>query len=233
MASFLTHAQAVALLRAAYPAGFAPEGGPSPESRPARWRAAQAAWTAALGGGTLARLVEEGEPGPLVTRALRVEKVVAPLLPSDAGLLATALADEALARPLFAALADLLSVPSPGKARFERLFSAARALPVDPPQQWLAATLFPFLADPTRHVLVRPRATALAAERLGLDVRFQPAPVWSAYSAVRSVQAQLLERLAPEGAADFVDVEAFLHLLATRPRSPAGGAAGKAGARRG
>lgn len=221
----MTHEQAVAQLRLAYPEGFAPAAVAAGQgTRPARWRAAGEAWAKHLGDGAGERLVEEGEVELLVKRALQVDKLIAPLLPADEGVVAAALADLDLARPYFAALTELLAVPSPGRARFDRLFSAARALPVEPPQQWLMATLFPFVADPTRHVLMRPRATNLAAERLGCDLRHQPAPVWPTYSALRALEAQLLERLAPEGAADFADVEAFLHVIAARPRSAAGAA---------
>jgi hypothetical protein len=225
-ASFMTHEQAVAQLRIAYPDGF-PAAGAAGQgaTRPARWRAAQEAWSRTMGHGEAERLVEEGEVATLVKRALQVEKLIAPLLPTDEGVVAAALADEETARPFFAALSELLSVPSPGRARFEKLFAAARGLPVEPPQQWLLATLFPFVADPTRHVLMRPRATNLAAERIGCDIRHQPQPVWPTYSALRALEAQLLERLAPEGARDFADVEAFLHVIAARPRTAAGAAA--------
>jgi len=225
-ASFMTHEQAVAQLRIAYPAGFLAAGAAGhAATRPGKWRAAQEVWNRTMGNGEAERLVEEGEVPTLVKRALQIDKLVAPLLPTDEGVVAAALAEEETARPFFAALSELLSVPSPGRARFEKLFAATRGLPVEPPQQWLVATLFPFVADPTRHVLMRPRATNLAAERIGCDIRHQPQPVWPTYSALRSFEATLLERLAPEGAADFSDVEAFLHVIAARPRTAAGAAA--------
>jgi len=222
-ATFMTHDQAVAQFKELHPSGFrGAAGAKGREARPAAWRAARAAWEKHLGHGELARLVEEGEVDILVRRAREIEKALEPLHPpSDVGALEAALADEALARPFFVALAELLSVPTPGKARFEKLFSAARALPVEPAQQWLVATIFPFLAEPTRHVLLRPRTTCLAADRLGADVRFQPAPIWTTYSSLRDLQTRLLQRLAPEGAEDFGDVEAFLHVVAVGRRSTA------------
>jgi hypothetical protein len=95
------------------------------------------------------------------------------------------------------------------------------------------ATLFPFVAQPGRHVLLRPRITCQAADRLGSDLRYQPGPAWSTYAALRGLEVRLLERLAPEGAEDFADVEAFLHVIATGRRTPAAGPGGAhAGARR-
>jgi hypothetical protein len=223
-ATWLTHEQAVAQLLAAFPEGFADpaylDAGKGRDGRAARWRAAQAAWTKKLPKAELERLVEEGDVEGFVDRVRDVEKVVAPLHPpADVGAVKEALADEESARPFFLALAELLSVPSPGRARFDKLFAAARALPVEPGQQWLVATLFPFLAAPDKNVLLRPRTTCLGAERLGRDVRYESTPNWTTYAALRAVEVDLLERLAPVGAKDFVDVEAFLHLTATVRRS--------------
>ncbi len=222
VASWLTHEQALEQLLAAYPGGFTGAAylaaGDAPE-RAARWRAAGAAWTATLGGGEAARLLAEDELPELVKRVLKVEALVAPLHPpADVGAVEEALGDPDAAGPFLGALADLLSVPSPGRARFERLFAAARSLPVDGPQQWLVATIFPFVASPGRHVLLRPRSTCLAAERLGCDLRYEPFPNWPTYSALRALGTRLIERLAPVGAGDFVELEAFLHVTASARR---------------
>lgn len=232
-ATFLTHEQAVAQFLAVHPGGFTDPDYLAGKGRSGRWHLAQAAWAKRFGKGELERMVEEGDVEGFAARAREVDAKVAPLHPpADEGVVAEALADEEAARPVLLALAELLAVPSPGRARFEKLFSATRALPIDPGHQWLVATLFPFLAAPERHALVRPRLTFLGAERLGCDVRAEPAPVWSTYAAVREVQGKLLERLAPEGAKDLVDVEAFLHLTAAprraAPRAAAGARARKA-----
>ncbi len=222
-ATWVTHEQALEQFLAIYPSGF---GGPEylasggKSERAARWRAAGEAWTAAFGEGEGERLVADDDLKELVKRALKVEALVAPLhLPADEGAMKEALSDEDATRTYFSALIDLLSVPSPGRARFEKLFAAAGALPVEPAQQWLAATLFPFLASPQRHVLLRPKSTCVAAERLGCDLRYEPFPNWATYSALRACSTRQLERLSPNGATDFVDLEAFFHVIATAKRS--------------
>jgi hypothetical protein len=166
--------------------------------------------------------VEEGDVAGFAARAGDLDAKLSPLHPpADVGAVAAALEDEESARPFLLALAEVLAVPSPGKARFDRLFMAARGLPTEPGHQWLAATLFPFLAAPDKHPLVRPRTTFLGADRIGCDVRAEPAPTWTTYAAVRAVEERLLERLAPQGAKDLVDVEAFLHVIAAGRRAAA------------
>lgn len=214
-ASWLTHDEAVALFLSAFPEGFAgPQGG-----RVACWRAAQASWAEAFGNGEGERLVGEGARAEIVRRMLRVEKTIASIQPSaDAGAVKDALSHDETALPFCAALFELLSKPSPGRARFEKLFAAAGDLPVEPARQWLLATLFPFVASPGRQVLLRPRVTCEAAERLGFDIRFDASPNWATYTSLRAASAQLLENLRSKGARDFVDVESFLHVTATAKR---------------
>jgi len=229
-ATWLTHDQAVEQFLAAQPGGFAAadEETSGKPPRASRWRSAQEAFARKLSAAEVERLLNEGEIGTLVSRAVDVEKLIAPLHPpADVGAVKAALADPATARSFFVSLSELLSVPSPGRARFEPLFAAARALPVEPAQQWLVATLFPFLAAPDRNVLLRPRTTCSAAERLGSDLRFDAIPNWTTYSALRALSVRLLERLAPAGAKDFIDVETFLHATAAtrRPSTTAARAA--------
>ncbi len=219
-ARWISHEDAVEQFLAAFPEGFADRAYATGKgARSVIWRAASAKWTELFGEGEGGRLVEQGELGEVVKRLLAVEETIAPLrLPADEGAVSDALSSDEVTRPFCAALFELLSVPSPGRARFEKLFAAARALPVDDSRQWLVATLFPFLASPGRQVFLRPKTTCEAAARLGCDLGDDASPNWGTYSALRTLSSQLLESLEPRGAKDFVDVEAFLHVTATAKR---------------
>jgi hypothetical protein len=219
-ASWLTHEEAIAQFMAAFPGGYGGVAyGTGKSARAPRWRAGHDAWLETFGDADGTQAMATGTAKELAKRASKVEKPIASLQPAaDADAVQEALADEETARPFWTALSELLSVPSPGRARFEKLFAAARELPVAPAQQWVVATLFPFLASPGRHVLVRPKITCEAASRLGCDVGDDAAPNWGTYAAVRALYAQLLEELGPTGAKDFVDVEPLLHVTATAKR---------------
>jgi hypothetical protein len=221
-ARWITHEEAVDQFLAVYPGGFAdPSYVAGKGARAATWRAAHDRWAAAFGKGEGERLVAE-DLDELVKRIRAVDDTIAPLHPpADVGAVKEALSSDEVTRPFCAALFEVLSVPSPGRARFEKLFAAARDLPVDPAQQWLVATLFPFVASPGRQVLLRPKITFEAAARLGCDLGDDASPNWGAYGALRELSAQLLESLQPNGAKDFVDVEAFLYVTATSKRRQA------------
>jgi len=218
-ASWITHDQAIADFLREYPQGFADPayagtGGGSRRVRAPRWRAACGEWAAAMGAGEGERLLAAGEVRELVKRALRIEKHVS-LIPGtfEEGTLKEALQDPDAALGFFAALFETLAAP-PARARLEKLFAAAEALDFEPALAWPIATVFPFVADPARHVFLWPRTACAAAERLGCDLRYDPAPNWATYAALRAFSGQLLTRLQASGARDFVDVEAFLHAAA-------------------
>jgi len=220
-ATWLTHDEAVEQFLAIFPKGFVDPAyvGDGKGKRASRWRAAHEAFAEGFGNGEGERLVADGDLAELVKRALAVDKLIAPLHPpADVDAVKEALADAETARAFFGALVEIVSVPSPARARFEKLFAAAAALPVEPAQQWLVATLFPFVASPQRNVLLRPKATCEAAERLGCDLRYEASPNWATYAALRALSTQLLEKLKANEAKDFVDVESFLHVTASAKR---------------
>lgn len=228
-ASWMTHDQAVAQFTAAYPGGFSGEAYLAPGGRAAAWRAATAEMEGAFGDGAATALLADGDHRALVERALRVlRKAAAAPGTVDLDEAEAALADEEAALPFFEALLAVLAVPSPARARFERLFAAAGALG-EPAVAWPLATVLPFVASPAKQVFLSPRLASAAADRLGFDLRLDAAPGWSAYAALRTFSDGLLERLRPLGARDLVDVECFLHAIATRR---AGAAAGRSRAAR-
>jgi hypothetical protein len=229
-ASWITHEQAIDQFVRNYPQGFKDPGylgsvGGGRRARAPGWRDAGAEWSAAMGDGEGPRLLAKGEVRELTRRALRVEKHLVLLQGTfEAGTLKQALEDPDVALPFFDALFGVLGAP-PARARMEKLFTAADALEVEPAFAWPIATVFQFVADPARYVFMSPRTTCAAAERLGCDLKYDAAPNWATYAALRAFSAQLLAQLQANGARDFIDVEAFLHATAAA-RSTASGKAG-------
>jgi hypothetical protein len=219
-ASWMTHDQATAAFLQEYPQGFADAAylgtdGATRGARAPRWRAAIAEWAAGMGDGEGARLLAARDARELAKRAARIEKHIVGLHGTfEEGTLKQAFVDPDAALPFFDALFEMLDAP-PGRARVEKLFAAAESLDVEPALAWPIATVFAFVANPAQHVFLSPRTACTAAERLGRDLRYDAAPNWPTYAALRTFSTQLLARLEPLGARDLVDVEAFLHAIAT------------------
>lgn len=226
-ASWMTHEQAIAQFVQEYPQGFADPaylattGTAARRVRAPRWRAAVAEWADSMGSGEGPRLLADGDVRELVKRAVKIDKHVT-LVPGafESGALKQALEDPDAAGPFFAALFEVLG-GAPARARMEKLFAAAEALDVEPALAWPIATVFPFVADPARHAFLWPRIACTAAERLGCDLKYDASPNWSTYAALRALSTQLLAKLEPLGARDFVDVEGFLHATAASRTSAA------------
>lgn len=222
-ANFVSQDEAMATFLAEHPGAFgvvAPVGrGAARADRGARWRGAIHGWESLLGGGQLDRLIAEAEHEELARRLIRVAGATAgvPGMP-DAAELEEAFEPGDELRHFLAALASYLSVPSPARARFDRLSAAVHALGAAPDAAWPLVTFFPFTASPERHAVLVPRSAGAGASRLGCELQLQAVPTWATYGRYRDLSVRLLAALAPSGARDHADVECFLH--ATGGRRP-------------
>jgi hypothetical protein len=227
-ANFISQDEAVALFLEEHPKAFtevpAARAGGTRKERGARWRAAAEEWVELFGNGQGERYLEDGNYGELSRRCLRVaahaEGIPGMVEMED---MKEAFEPGDVVRHFFDALFGYLSVPSPARARFERLCAASNALGLPPDAAWPMATFFPFVAVPSRQMVLIPRSASGGASRLGCDLQYQAAPNWATYSRLRDLSGRLLEKLQPSGAKDLADVEVFLH--ATGARRPAAAAA--------
>jgi hypothetical protein len=226
--AWLSHADAVARFLNVYPKGFADPSyvgdGTDKRERVFRWRRAHEVYVETLGGGEGERLLAAGDVGELAERALGVERHVRSLHrdPEKASF-QDALKDLEAARGYFAALFDFLAAPAPDQSRFEALATAVAAMAPGATLEcgWPIVTLLPFVARPDLHMLLRPRFACDVAQRLGLDLAYDPRPSWRTYSALLRSAEVLLEKLRALGARDHVDVDSFMHVVMTKhPSKP-------------
>jgi hypothetical protein len=174
-------------------------------------------WAETLGSGEGERLLAAGELPKLIAAAVAVEKAAgANQSGADKATLATGLRDETAARAFFGALFTFLAAPAPEQSGFDALIAAVAGFSRDAGPAWPLVTLLPFLAQPDRNLLLRPKLASLAAHRLGLELRFAADPNWVTYSTMLRSGEQLLEKLRAIGARDLMDVDAFLTVVTTR-----------------
>ena len=232
-ASFIGQDEAIATYLAEHPTAFRGSTSPRADSprldRAARWREACAQWTAVLGNKQADKLAGDGKYGELARRARRVAACAEPI----PGMLETEVLEDAFETGeevgrYFDALVSYLSVPSPARPRFEKLCAATNALGVPPEAAWPLVTFFPFVAVPSRHMVLVPRSSSAGASRLGCDLQQRAPPNWATYTRLRDLSNRLLEKLTLSGARDLVDVECFLHATGAR-RSPGPARRAKAG----
>lgn len=122
------------------------------------------------------------------------------------------LKDGPAAGRLLAAALDF--VDAPAAETFQSLTDAIANLPAPSKGSrvltWPNVTLLPFLADPSRLMVLKPAIVQQTAARMGFDLLYSATPRWQCYEALQRMAAQLLESLRALGAADLVDVQAFM-----------------------
>lgn len=123
------------------------------------------------------------------------------------------LKDGRAAAQLLRSVLDFIDAP-PDARSFARLVDAVSALPAPSKGSrvltWPNVTILPFLADPRRFMVLKPALTQRMAQRLRFNLLYTSRPEWHTYDALQQMSAMLLERLAPLGAEDFIDVQSFM-----------------------
>jgi hypothetical protein len=115
--------------------------------------------------------------------------------------------------PLFAdGLFDLIHGRNPLGARVDRFTEVLEALPQRQSRlaKWPVLTLFPFVAEPRRHFILKPRLVKRAAERYGFDLHYRSRPNGETYGAFLDFVQWLRTGLASWHPRDLIDVQGFL-----------------------
>jgi hypothetical protein len=207
--------EAVTKFLADFPGGFTGQKF-TDEQRAPRWSAHQA-FVELLGGGTLRKLLDEGQAQEAARRAAQVLEKLKLLSVFEKARLRKILQADDTAVAYLKALADLLDAPELSDAVFAPYAKVVGTLSEESKQRidtWPAATAFPFLAQPERHFFLKPVATQAAAERLKVPLQYQSALNWTTYRKALDLAAELAPLLAPHGCRDLVDVQAFVSLTA-------------------
>lgn len=122
------------------------------------------------------------------------------------------LKDGVAAGRVLRAVLDFVDAPEAGT--FEGLTAAIGALPMPARGSrvltWPNVTLLPFLADPTRFIVLKPAVAQQMASRMGFDLRYSASSKWRCYEALLRMAARLRDELAGLGAADYIDVQTFM-----------------------
>ena len=114
------------------------------------------------------------------------------------------------------ALADLLDADRPTTITYNAYLTAFAALAPagqKSPMSWPIVTALPYIAQPDKHMFLKPASMRNAAAGLGVDLRFKSAPNWSTYERTLAFGRDLHEFIKPRSGADMIDVQAFIGSL--------------------
>lgn len=116
---------------------------------------------------------------------------------------------------------EFLAQP-PGAATFDRYVASLEAVKPTGKQRvttWPLLTLFPFLAQPERHMFLKPGVTKKAAEIVGVDLAYDSTLNWTTYARLlrlcEVVDGELAKRGLPPK--DHIETQSFLWVAVTYP----------------
>ena len=116
------------------------------------------------------------------------------------------------ARTLARGLYDLLHGTGRGQDRFERWCETVASLPRRQTRvlTWPVVTVFPFLAQPDRHIFVKPNVSRVAAAQYGFDLCYLSRPNWRTYASLLKLADVVRADLRDLRPRDLIDVQSFL-----------------------
>jgi hypothetical protein len=106
----------------------------------------------------------------------------------------------------------LLHGDAPMETRFEEWRDAVERLPRRQTRvlTWPLVTVFGFIAQPDRHIFLKPNTTKEAARRLGFDWLYVSRPNWATYADYLDLAAATRRALRDMRPRDLIDIQSFL-----------------------
>ncbi|HEY2913199.1 MAG TPA: hypothetical protein VGK21_07555 [Candidatus Angelobacter sp.] len=169
-------------------------------------------WERMLDQPVFSRLLREGDYAEVALRAVRVEARTNLIFSFEKMALRDAVKSTAGARMFATGLYDFLY----GKRRMQERFDAWCGVVAELPRKqtrvltWPIVTVFGFLAQPEKHIFLKPNVTRTAAQEYGFPFHYQSRPKWSTYANCLEFAETVrgdLEDMAPR---DMIDLQSFI-----------------------
>jgi hypothetical protein len=171
-------------------------------------------WLEALAEPEYRSLLSQGRFGEIAARAIRVEQqsLYSMIFSFEKMALRDAVRSPAGARAFAEGLYDFLHGGQPAPERFERWVAVVAGLPRKQTRvlTWPLVTVFGFIAQPRRHIFLKPTVTRAAARAYGFDLQYRSRPSWPVYESLLSFAAQVRRDTRDLGPRDMIDLQSFI-----------------------
>ncbi|HMC54022.1 MAG TPA: hypothetical protein VKH19_02530 [Gemmatimonadaceae bacterium] len=193
-----------------FPAGFRDETYVDWE-RDYKWEAYEK-WCASLRRGSFRSQLDSGEYAAIAKHAVSIESRTNLLFSFEKMALRDAVKTPAGARMFAEGLWDFLHGAGTDQARFERWIEVVAALPRVQTRvlTWPIATVFGFIAQPERHIFLKPNVTKRAAAAYGFPFEYASRPNWKTYVNLVEFAEQVREDQRDLGPRDMMDLQGFI-----------------------
>ncbi len=193
-----------------FPGGFADETYLDWE-RNYKWQAHER-WEEQLGRDELRALLRAGEHVEIARRATSIESRTNLLFSFEKMALRDAVKAEVGASAFAEGLWDFLYGRGSDEARFERWVACVGGLPRRQTRvlTWPVVTVIGFIAQPERHIFLKPNVTRVAAKAYGFPFEYASRPNWATYQSLVAFAEQVRRDQKDLRPRDMIDLQGFI-----------------------
>lgn len=166
---------------------------------------------ASLSAASLQSLVAEGVWDEVVKRSLAVISKTNLVFPHEAMALRDGLRTAAARERFAKTLLELLHGGSVFADRFEGFCSLLTDIGA---AKWPVATYFPFLANPSAQMFLKPSPTRRVAAACDVELNYRSVPNALTYACLMNLSARLQDILRDLGPSDMIDIQSFIWCVA-------------------
>lgn len=172
---------------------------------------AHALATALLGKETFANLLSDNDCHEITKRALKVVNATNLIFPNEKMALKDGLAESGAQIRFSASLFSLLYGKDTTEQRFTDFFSTLENIGA---AKWTTASYFPFIAQPSIYMFVKPTITQHSAELCRFEINYSPHLNWLTYKSILEFSEYLLTAISDLKPRDMIDVQSFMWCIA-------------------
>jgi hypothetical protein len=171
-------------------------------------------WEEALNRNEFRRLLRKREYAEIAARAIRTEQRSrhSMIFSFEKMALRDAVKSSAGARGFATGLYDFLHGRGSDEARFAAWCETVAALPRKQTRvlTWPLVTVFGFIAQPDRHIFLKPNVTKIAAHKYGFDFQYHSKPNWETYTSLLAFAETIRRDLRDLKPRDLIDLQSFI-----------------------
>jgi len=176
-----------------------------------KWNA-HLAWDEVLNAAAIRRLIRDGRYQEVAMHAVRIESRTNLLFSFEKMALRDAVKPPEGARAFAEGLCDFLHGRGTSEARFDRWRDVVGALPRKQTRvlTWPVLTVFGFIAQPDRHVFLKPNVTRIAAKEYGAEFLYASKPAWPTYASLLEFAGRVMREQRELKPRDLIDAQGFI-----------------------
>jgi hypothetical protein len=176
-----------------------------------KWQAHER-WQEQLSPAIVRGLLRDGRHAEVAARAVRIESRTNLLFSFEKMALRDAVKSAAGARMFADGLDEFLHGRGSDRRRFERWCEVVGQLPRRQTRvlTWPVVTVFGFIAQPHRHIFLKPNVTRIAAREYGFDFTYASRPAWPTYASLLAFAERVSRDQQDLRPADLIDAQGFI-----------------------